>query len=75
MKAFRAFHQGVVAIFTEASGGGEPTDMTALRNRPAADPANWLPNLFFHSSLDMLQVSSDDLVSIAHGAISAATAS
>lgn len=73
MKAFRAFHQGVVAIFDEAPGGGEPTQLGALRNRPAADPENWLPNLYFHSSMDMMEVASDDLVTINHGGIDAAT--
>lgn len=71
---FRAFPAaGVVALFDEAPGGGDPKDIGSLRNRPAADPANWLPNIYFHSSLDNMEVHSDTTVTINHGSVAALT--
>ncbi len=62
--AFRAFPEaGVVALFDEAPGGGDPQDINAARNAPAKTPADWLPNVYFHSSLDYMEtVFADDVV-------------
>lgn len=72
-KTFRLFPNGIAAIFDEADGGGEITDITSLRNRPANDPESWLANIYFHSALNHMEVSSDDTVSVSHALIDAAT--
>jgi hypothetical protein len=62
--AFRAFPQaGVVALFDEPNQTGNVHDFDASRNAPAKTPADWLPNIYFHSSLDYMEtVFSDDVV-------------
>jgi hypothetical protein len=71
---FRAFpSDGVVAIFEEASGGGDMLDITSDRNRPANDPENWLANILFHSDLNYLEVAAEGSVSHSHSAASAAS--
>lgn len=75
-KAFRAFpDEGLVAIFDEATGGGDILDINSQRNRPALNPAAWLDHVYFHSTLDNMEVFSDTTVVIAHSAIAAATSS
>lgn len=46
----------VVAIIDSAPGGGDLTDSTALCNRPAIDPANWLANNYFNSAFDYYEL-------------------
>lgn len=71
--AFRVFPDaGVVALFDEAPGGGDPRDITSLRNRPALDPENWLPNVYLHSALDNMEVEISDVMTINHAAFGAA---
>lgn len=72
--AFRQFPDaGIVALFDEASGGGDVLDIDALRNRPAADPEAWLQNIRYHSDLQLLEVVSDAEVEIAHGDVDPST--
>lgn len=71
------------AWFIEAPHVGEPDsgpdakasmkDLNSLRNRPAADPASWLPYVKFHSDLDQCEVAMSGDVAISHAAISGAT--
>jgi len=73
---FRAFpSDGVVAIFEEASGGGDMLDITSDRNRPANDPENWLANILFHSDLNYLEVAAEGSVSHSHSSAPAASIS
>ena len=71
-EAFRAFPaSNIVAFFTEASGGGDITDINSLRNRPAANPASWLANIRLHSSLNYLEVSHTASTGVTHAGVSA----
>lgn len=63
---------GNVALFDEAPGGGDPADRNALRNRPLLDPEAWLANVYFHSTMDCMEVHSDTTVVVAHAEISPA---
>lgn len=70
--AFRAFPDAVlVALFDEAPGGGDPKDINSLRNRPALDPEAWLANVYFHTSLDNMEVILDQVVTINHASFGA----
>lgn len=60
-----------VAIYDEAPGGGDKTDINALRHRPLLDPAAWLANVYFHSDLDYMEVShGPTTVTVNHSAVS-----
>ena len=72
-KALRMFTDGTVAMFDEATGGGDQFDKTSSRNRPANDPASWLSSIYFHSGLDIVEVVSDTTVSITHAAVTGST--
>lgn len=65
---------GHVAVFDEAPGEGEPFDPAALRNRPLADPVNWLTHLKYHSAFNLLELVSDTEVIVSHPGVAAATA-
>ena len=60
-----------VALFDEAPGGGDPKDINSLRNRPALDPEAWLANVYFHTSLDNMEVILDQVVTINHASFGA----
>jgi hypothetical protein len=38
-----------LAIISDAPGGGDASDMTADRNRPAVDPTNWMDYVHFNA--------------------------
>lgn len=74
MTAYREFPSaGVVALFDEAPGGGDPKDFTSLRNRPARFPESWLANVYLHNQLDNMEVLLDQTVVINHGAFASAS--
>lgn len=64
---------GVFAIFDEATDVGDVLDIDAARNAPAKTPASHLAKLYFHSSLDMLEVFTEGTTGISHAATSAGT--
>lgn len=64
---------GKVALFDEASGGGDPADVNSQRNRPLKNPSGWLANIYFHTDLDNLEVAFDQTVSVSHAAVSSVT--
>jgi hypothetical protein len=71
--AFRALEAlGVVALFTEAAGGGDVFDPAADRNAPMASPENYLGNIKLSSALDNMEVVSDTTVTVSHGAVGGA---
>lgn len=73
--AFRVFPEaGVVALFDEAPGEGDPTSILSLRNRPALEPENWLTHVYFHTSLDNMEVAASQFVTIHHAEVPVATA-
>jgi len=75
-KALRFFPaSGKVAMFDEASGGGDIFDITSQCNRPANSPASWLSSIYFHSDLDIAEVVSDTTVSITHASVGGSTSS
>ena len=41
-----------VAIYEEAPGGGDPTDVNSAMNRPVLTPMSWLPYVYFHSDFN-----------------------
>lgn len=47
---------GRFALYDEAPGGGEVTNPNSQRNRPLNNPAAWLPNIYFHSDFNYLEV-------------------
>ena len=49
------------AIFDEAPGGGDPLDPNAPMNRPAIDPMNWLPSIYFHSDLNYYRIAARNM--------------
>lgn len=65
--------EGVIAIFEEAPGGGDVEDINSLRNRPAKDPENWLPNILFHSGLSYLEIAAEGTVIRSHSSAPAAS--
>lgn len=60
---------GHCALYDEAPGGGLADDVSALRNRPLADPTSWLANLYFHTALDNLEVAFDQTTTISHSSV------
>lgn len=74
MTAYREFPAaGVVALFDEAPGGGDPKDITSLRNRPARFPESWLANVYLHNLLNNMEVVIDQTVGITHAAFASAS--
>lgn len=75
MLAFREFPEvGVVALFDEPAGsGGDVTDIDAPRNAPAKTPAAHLDKIYFHSSLDSMEVLVDTTVAVNHALVAAAS--
>ena len=72
--SFKMFaSHGIVALYDEAPGGGDPEDINSLRNRPALNPAAWLDHVYFHSALDNMEVASETVVSINHASAGGAT--
>lgn len=68
---FRRWPQhGVIAIFNEAPGGGDISDIDADCNRPAASPEDWLENIKFHSGLRYLEVAATDQTTKSHSSAS-----
>lgn len=63
--------EGIFAMFEEAPGGGDRRDINSLRNRPAKDPENWLPNIHIHSDLDLFEVAFFEPKTVAHAAVAA----
>lgn len=67
--AFRAFPSlGVVTLFEETAGGGDPTAPAAPRNAPAVDPGSHLDKVKFSTELDNLEIALRQTVPISHGA-------
>lgn len=65
---------GRFALYNEAPGGGSVSDPNSLRNRPLNNPESWLPNIFFHSDFNYLEVAFGPTnVNITHAAVSPAT--
>lgn len=64
---------GHFALFDLAPGGGDVEDRNALMHRPLLDPEDWLPNIYIHSALDLMEVESETVVTISHAAIAAGT--
>ena len=62
---------GHFALFDLAPGGGDVEDRNALMHRPLLDPENWLPNIYIHSALDLMEVESETVVTVSHAAIAA----
>lgn len=63
---------GVCALFDDPGGGGAWDDINAPENRPAKDPLSWLSHLYFHSSLDPMEVAVGPTnVSVSHASIPA----
>lgn len=61
---------GEVALFDEPNQTGSVFDIDAARNAPLKTPAENLDKVYFHSSLDSLEVESDTTVTISHLAVS-----
>lgn len=72
--AFRMFANGTVAIFEEPNTTGDPFDIDAPRNAPAKTPASHLGALYYHSTLDLLEVLAAATVNVNHAAVPAAGA-
>lgn len=77
-KAFRIFPQGIAASFDPIMTGiplidGDPTELSAAQNAPAADPESWLSRINFHSEFDYLAVDNANIGFISHGTITAGT--
>lgn len=47
---------GRCALYDEAPGGGDVTNPNSMRNRPLNSPGSWLPNIYFHSDFNYLEV-------------------
>lgn len=47
---------GRCALYDEAPGGGDVKNPNSLRNRPLNNPQSWLPNIYFHSDFNYLEV-------------------
>lgn len=68
--ALRAFPAaGIVAMFDEPNVTGDVLDIDAPRNAPAKTPADWLPNIYFHSDLDYMETVFAGDVEVSHPAI------
>jgi hypothetical protein len=63
---------GDTALFVDPGGGGQWDDINAPMNRPAKSPLNWLSHLYFHSSLDPMEVAvGPQVVNVSHASIPA----
>lgn len=72
--AFRTFAaEGIVALFDEPNDTGDVHDIDAPRNAPAKSPEDHLDKIYFHSSLDNLEVESDTTVAINHSSVAGAS--
>jgi len=73
MIVFRMFPaEGVIALYGEEAGGGDPLDINSARNAPALDPQSYLANIFFHSALDNFEVVDSDTVTVSHAQVNTA---
>lgn len=70
--AFRAFPDaGIVAMFDEPNQTGDVHDIDAPRNAPAKTPEDHLDKIYFHSSLNLLEVAMEATVTINHASVAA----
>lgn len=61
---------GRCALYDEAPGDGDVTNPNSQRNRPLNNPAAWLPNIYFHSDFNYLEVAVGPVaLSITHSAV------
>lgn len=60
---------GVVALYTEAAGGGDLMDPAAARHAPAYDPEGNLDKIKFSTALDMLEIATEASTTIAHPSV------
>lgn len=62
---------GRFALYDEAPGGGSLNAPNSSRNRPLNSPENWLPNIYFHSDFNYLEVAIGPTnVTVTHPAVS-----
>lgn len=65
---------GRFALYDEAPGGGDVTNPNSMRNRPLNSPQDWLPNIYFHSDFNYLEVASGPItISVSHTAVTPGT--
>ncbi|KKB12361.1 hypothetical protein VE25_07330 [Devosia geojensis] len=75
MRVLRGFAaQGVVAVYTEAAGGGDPLDFDAPCNAPAKSPMAHLDKIAFHSDFFQYEIAiGPTRVDLTHPAVPTAT--
>lgn len=64
---------GRVALYDEASGGGDPQNPNSARNAPLNSPLSHLDKIYFHSDFDYMEVSLLTTVVINHAGYPAAS--
>lgn len=64
---------GNIALYDEPVDSGDPADPDSARNAPLNDPTGNLAHLYWHILLDNMEVFSDDVVSVSHSTIAAAS--
>lgn len=64
---------GVVALFDEAPGGGDPFDKDAPMYAPLYDPINHLDKIYFHSNFNYMEVALLQTTTINHAGYAAAS--
>lgn len=66
---------GACAMYEEPPGGGSYDNRNAPRNAPLLNPTAYMQYVYFHSSLDFLEVASETNVSITHPSANGASSS
>lgn len=62
-----------MAIYEEASGGGDPINPNSQMNRPVVNPNGWLNNIYFHSNFDYYSTRFFQTTTISHAAVAGRT--